>query len=672
MSDLILPPNIDRDAQLLDLDRVDSQESLYHFFRGAWHAIDAAPWVDGWCMEAIAEHLEAVCDGQIKRLLINISPRCSKSNLVSVAFPTWVWAQPEVGPISGPGVPFLHASYANQLSLRDSVKRRRLIESTWYQHRFGHRFRLTSDQNTKSRFTNDKGGECLITSVDGTNTGEGGMCFVAGTMVSTPHGPVEIEKLNPGDTVFAFDGARKVSSTIQFIATRESESLWYLRTLAGREFICTGSHRIYKVTEDRYVRADSLSFGDALLTEKLTQDPIVEIHEQFSDPELVYDIQVEINRNFFADGILVHNCVIIDDPNSVDDVDSEANIQRTIDWWTGTMPTRLNNQETGAYIIIQQRTFESDLTGHILETEVGDWVHLMIPMRYEPERSFHTIIGWKDPRTESGQLMWPERFSESATKRLETRLGPFRSAGQLQQRPEPAGGGIIKRDWWKLWDRESYPPMDFVLACLDTAYTEDTMNDPSGMIIWGIFSGDVKAQTTRIVGPDGEMLRPDPTYSEFAPNVMCMYGWDAHLELHELVKKVAETCIRMKVDLLVIENKASGISVAQEIRRLYSRERFGVKLFDPKSQDKTARLYSVQHLFAEGVIYAPDRPWAERIMTQVGQFPKGKNDEFVDLTSMGLRELRDMGLLVRQPEREAELEAQKIYPRGQNEPLYPA
>jgi phage terminase large subunit-like protein len=79
----------------------------------------------------------------------------------------------------------------------------------------------------------------------------------------------------------------------------------------------------------------------------------------------------------------------------------------------------------------------------------------------------------------------------------------------------------------------------------------------------------------------------------------------------------------------------------------------------------------VQHLFAEGLIYAPDRAWSEKVITQVGQFPKGKHDEFVDLTSMGLRHLRDNGLIARAPERLAELEALKVYPGRQNQPLYP-
>jgi predicted phage terminase large subunit-like protein len=530
------PSKIDPAAQLLDLDRADCEESLYVFLKSAWKYIDPAPWKDSWAVDAICEHLQAVVDGQIKRLIINVQPRIGKSNTVSVAFPAWVWAQSETSHTSGPGVPMLYASYADKLSLRDSVKCRRLIESSWYQERWGDRFQLTADQNTKSRFGNDKGGDRLITSIGAGTTGEGG------------------------------------------------------------------------------------------------------------------------------------NIICIDDPNAANDIESEATTQTTIDWWTTTMPTRVNDEES-AFIIIQQRLGEDDLTGHILEFESEGWTHLCLPGRYEPERSFPTSIGWKDPRTEPGQLLWPERFTEEYLKRLEKSMGPYTFAGQIQQRPEPKGGGIIKREWWRLYNREIYPEFDFVLGVVDTAYTEDTMNDPSGMIVWGVYSDDKPVAPTRIVDQNGNAIRMNAAYSEFAPKVLLSYAWDEHLELHKLVEKVAATCLKFKVDLLVIENKASGISVAQEIRRLYSREKFGVELFDPKSQDKTARLYSVQHLFAEGIIHSPETKWSERVMTQVGMYPKGKHDEYVDLTSMGLRKLRDMGLLVRQAEREAEMEAEKAY-TGRQEPLY--
>src|SRR5208282_3705122 len=154
----------ERARQLLDLDRADCEDSLYLFYKAAWKYIDPAPWKDSWAIDAICEHLQAVVDGQIKRLIINCPPRIGKSSLTSVAFPAWTWAQPSRTHTSGPGVPFLYASYNDKLSLRDSVKCRRLIESEWYAQRWGARFQLLSDQNVKSRFGNNQGCERLITS----------------------------------------------------------------------------------------------------------------------------------------------------------------------------------------------------------------------------------------------------------------------------------------------------------------------------------------------------------------------------------------------------------------------------------------------------------------------------------------------------------------------------
>lgn len=534
-----LPANFDREAQLLDLDRADCEDSLYTFLKHAWRFIDPAPWKDGWVVGAIAEHLQAVCDGQIKRLVVNVPPRCSKSSLISVAFPAWVWAQEERTATSGPGVQFLYASYADKLSLRDSVKCRRLIESAWYQKLWGARYCLTSDQNTKSRFSNNVGGERLITSIGAGVTGEGGSVILA------------------------------------------------------------------------------------------------------------------------------------DDPNSATEAFSEAAISATIDWWSQSMSTRLNDMATGAYVIIQQRLAEDDLTGYVLEKNTGEWTHLCLPMRYEPDRSFVTSIGWKDPRTEPGELLWPERFSEESVISLEKALGPMIANGQLQQRPEPVGGGVVKREWWQLWERDGYPPMDFILGSLDTAYTLKDANDYSALTVWGVFTEDTLVHANRILDEKGRPVYKDRAHSEGAPKVMMMYCWQERLELNGLVTKVAKTCTAMKVDLLIIENKAAGFSVAQEIRRLYENEKFGVQLCDPKSQDKLSRLYSVQHLFAEGIIYTPERAWSDLAITQVAQFPHSKHDDITDTVSQALRYLRDAGLIVRAPERAAELESQKIYPGRQNEPLYP-
>lgn len=362
----------------------------------------------------------------------------------------------------------------------------------------------------------------------------------------------------------------------------------------------------------------------------------------------------------------------VDDPNATNEMDSEAAPETVTEWWDGTASTRLNNLDLGAFMVVQQRTGENDLSGHILEKQISEWTHVMLPMRYDPSRVFYSPIGWKDPRTSAGELLWPERFSERGVVGLEKTLGPFKAAGQLQQSPEPAGGGVIKREWWRLWKEKNFPPFDFILASLDTAYTEKEINDASALTIWGVFSTDAKAVAARVIGPDGRPTYTDRAYDEAAPKVMLMHAWNERLELHELVAKTAKTCRDMQVDKLLIENKAAGISVAQELRRLYASEPWMVQLHDPRSTDKLSRLYSVQHLFSEGMIYAPDKAWAEMVIAQVGQFPKGKHDDIVDTVSQALRHLRDLGLIVRAAERLNEIEAMMVYPGRAPEPLYPA
>jgi predicted phage terminase large subunit-like protein len=152
--------------------------SLYEFVKQAWHVVEPSiPFVPSWHIELICEHLEAVSAGEIKRLLINIPPRHSKSTIVSVMWPAWEW-------LSAPSKKFLCASYSGTLSTRDNVNTRRLIQSPWYQERWGHMFTLAGDQNAKQRFENTETGYRIATSVGGTATGEGGNYL----LLDDPHG----------------------------------------------------------------------------------------------------------------------------------------------------------------------------------------------------------------------------------------------------------------------------------------------------------------------------------------------------------------------------------------------------------------------------------------------------------------------------------------------------
>lgn len=366
--------------------------------------------------------------------------------------------------------------------------------------------------------------------------------------------------------------------------------------------------------------------------------------------------------------------VILDDPHNVKEAESETIRSETVRWFRESMQNRLNDLRTGAIIVIMQRVHEADVSGCIIEN-YPDYVHLCIPMEYEPDRHCETEIGWSDWRTEPGEMAWPERFRDEDLNPF--RILPFLWAGQYQQRPSPRGGGILPRAGWECWDKalaakfgrneNQFPDFEYVVASVDTAYTEKQENDYSACVVLGVWN-DVYGR----------------------PKVIVMAAWQERLALNDLVNKLLSTCRRLKVDRLLIEAKASGHSVAQEIRRLQGEEDWGVQLVNPGAQDKTARAYSIQHLLGEdlpdgkrrdGIVYVPcitneagavyPRQWADVLITQCEGFPKASHDDLVDAFVQGMRHLRDTGMARRSDEMIAAEERSMHEPMAPRVPLYP-
>lgn len=365
--------------------------------------------------------------------------------------------------------------------------------------------------------------------------------------------------------------------------------------------------------------------------------------------------------------------VILDDMMSWDDANSEQVRASTTEWFLGALPSRLIHQGRSAIICIEQRLHEQDISGTILEhggTGLG-WDHLCLPMKYDTSfRRPPNRLGYEDPRSEDGELLFEERFSASALEKLYKPLTPYEIAGQMQQTPIPKGGGIIKDDWWTLWAEDQYPELDYILATVDTAYGEKQENDYSAMVVLGVFTVQNKATISNTLNRYGTKQQIERVYAEGAPNVILMYAWKQRLAFHELVKKVIDTAKKWKVDRLVIEDKAAGLSVIQEVRRIVSIEEFGISPVTPKG-DKWQRLHSVSHLWQEGMVWAPDKDWAETVIREVSSFPKGKNDDLVDCMSHGMKYLRDNGMLSRAPERLYDIEESKRYLGKAPVPLYP-
>jgi predicted phage terminase large subunit-like protein len=379
--------------------------------------------------------------------------------------------------------------------------------------------------------------------------------------------------------------------------------------------------------------------------------------------------------------------LLIDDPHSTESAESDAERLKTQRVFLESVPTRLNDPEKSAIIIIMQRLHEDDVTGLALSRDLG-YEHLMLPMHYDPQR--HCVTRWfEDPRKKAGELIDPKRFPPHVVEEYRISLGEYGTAGQLEQAPVPRGGGIFKWHWWQLWGNEDdpndpvfkrFPAMDYIVASLDSAYTEKEENDFSALTIWGIFKDAVptpgSAGVTRVSPHWADKNAPSPSEvirrrQAGMPKLMLMNAWQDRLPLHELVDKVAKTCTRFKVDRLLIENKASGISVAQEIRRLHSGYGWGVQLVDPGRTDKIARAYSVQHLFADNMVYAPDRDWADMVKNQMANFPKTTYKDLTDSSTQALRHLRDIGLAAHGFEIEQDLNDQMAYKSAVSKPLYP-
>lgn len=344
---------------------------------------------------------------------------------------------------------------------------------------------------------------------------------------------------------------------------------------------------------------------------------------------------------------------IVDDPyGSKEDAYSERIRDKVWDWFTHDFSSRL---KPGAKrVVMHTRMHMDDLAGRIIaEGKKG---------KFRVKRlSLPAIAGDNDPLgRRPGEYLWddPSGYNYGGFLRARQKEAPpVEWASLYQQNPVIDGGNVIKAEWWREYEAEDgkFPQFNFVLAAVDPAYTAKDENDPSGFTIFGVYQGD-----------DGK------------PRLLLCYAFRKRLELHGadvprlkgesekewakraspkwgLVEWIAYQCKRFKVDRLLIENKGPGLSVAQEMRRLYSDEPWGVWLFDPKGRDKLARAHAIQPLFTDGRIYAPDREYARMVIEECAAFPRGQTDDLVDCVSMSLEHLRDIGLAARREEHEREM-----------------
>lgn len=446
---------------LLAVERELCGRSLAEFAKRAWKVLEPATALKwGWALDAICLHLEAVTDGRITRLLMNVPPGSMKSLLTGVIWPAWEW-----GPKGLPEMRYVGTAHEETLAIRDSRRCRDLIKSEWFQELWP--LGMASDLDGKREFGNDK------------------------------------------------KGVRQARAFTSMTGVR----------------------------------------GDR---------------------------------------------IILDDPISADNANSEAKLEAARTAFTETLPTRVNNEKS-AIIVIMQRLNEKDVSGVILSMGLP-YVHLCIPMRFDPKRRCTTEIGWTDPRTVEGELMFPERFDEKQVSELETTLGSYGSSGQLQQRPSPRGGGIFKTEWYKYYTIA--PKLEWCSVYVDTAQKTGEKNDYSVLELWG-----------RSITGDAVLLD------------LVRGKWEAP----ELLVNARAFWLKHKAGphrprSMKVEDKVSGTGLIQTLRR----ESVPV-LPIQRDKDKIVRANDVAPFIEAGNVMLPiDAPWLSEFLGESEAFPSGAHDDQLD------------------------------------------
>jgi predicted phage terminase large subunit-like protein len=286
--------------------------------------------------------------------------------------------------------------------------------------------------------------------------------------------------------------------------------------------------------------------------------------------------------------------VIWDDPHSVEGAFSNADRVTTLRVFTETIPTRLNNPDKSVIVVVMQRLHEVDVAGYIIANDLG-YVTLILPMEYESNRKCSTAIGFTDPRTTDGELLFPDRFPQWVVDRDKKIMGSYAVAGQFQQRPSPRGGGIIKGGSFGRYVRA--PVILFRKVFADTAQKTGQRNDYSVFEEYGL-GDDNKLYLLSMIRGKWE-----------APELkrQCIDFWNkcnARINMGALRE-------------MGVEDKASGTGLIQDIQRDGKIPVVAIQ----RNKDKLTRVMDVVSYIEAGYVMIPeDAPFASDFISECEAF----------------------------------------------------
>ena len=574
--------------------------------------------INGAHHKVMAKKFEEIASGKIKRLIINMPPRHTKSEFASYMLPAWFLGK-------FPNKKIIQCSNTAELAVGFGRKVRNLVGSEQYSKIFPD-VNLRSDSKAAGRWSTNANGEYFAIGVGGTVTGKGAdlliiddphseqeaaiastnpevydkvyewyssgprqrlqpggsiivvMCMVGETLVLMSDGTEkQLQDIRAGDVVATFDKGNLSTARVNNWQSNGFDSIYKIQTKSGKILRANERHPFLVMNEGvlEWTRLKNLVVGDELVALNNTKDSHNHTIQGISDfttdkivsitadgKAEVFDVEIDRTENFIANGIVSHNT----------------------------------------------RWAKKDLTGRIIKSSVekdGDvWETIDFP----------AILP-------SGRALWPEFWDIKELEVLKEELPISKWQAQYQQQPTSEEGALVKREWWKVWDKDYPPQCDFIIQSWDTAFTKNERSDYSACTTWGVFYKDE---------------------NENDPNIILIDAYKARLEFPELKEKAFDMYKEFQPDAFIVEGKASGLPLIGELRRMG----IPVSEFTPtRGNDKIARLNSVTDLFASGKVWAPEKRWAEEVIEEMASFPNSDHDDLVDSSTQALIRFRQGGFI---------------------------
>ncbi len=570
-------------------------------------------------LELINQKLVDLADGRESRLMVAVSPQEGKSTLCSKWFPLFML-------VNDPTLRVAVISYSDEMARRWGADIKQLVETyNGDDDAVDLDIRLRGDSRAAGRWQIDgQPGGVYCVGIAGSLTGKPVDCLDGDTKVLTRRGAIPIRDLSASvDPVqvlsYNHHSGRTEWKAIAAARAVLNRPVVEVVTLGGRRVRCTADHPIFTLVRG-YTKAGELHVGELLSIASdghVDRDQVAAVR-QVAGQVTVYDIQVADNHNFYADGVLVHNCLIIDDPiKDLAAAQSEAYRRRCQDFWQGVAIPRLGPGARA--LLVQTRWHESDMAGWLLasdgegdRTKGGRWQVVSIPAQAEDA---------DDPLgRRPGEFMQSAR-GDRDWEAIRKSVGTYVWASLYQQKPAPTEGGLFKRLWWRRWVSAPVQAagerirlgdrlVDLVDAwrfgTIDLANSTRTSADYTVIAAW--------ARTTA-----GDLVLLDL--------VRARIGDEQHfVHARPLVE-------RWRLDTLFVEGSQYATTLVREAANS------GVPITAIQAeQDKFSRALPASAWASAGRIWIPAvAHWVDAFVTELASFPNGSHDDQCDVLSLACR-----------------------------------